>query len=61
MKARLIVALLLGCISYQSLFNNECQATLLKSKTKADSDDVEDLVEQALTKGFSTGQKSSKS
>ena len=55
MKARLIVALLLGCISYQSLFNNECQATLLKSKTKADGDDVDDLVEQALTKGFSTG------
>ena len=58
MKARFVIALLLGTISLQSKFNNQCQATLLKSKTKAkDSDDMEDMVNLALDESFSKTKK----
>ena len=51
MKARIVIALLLGTISIQNQFNNECQATLLKGNIIGDSDEMEDLINQALGGG----------
>ena len=47
MKARSVIALLLGTISIQNQFNNQCEATLLKSNIKADSDEMEERTQVA--------------
>jgi flagellar biogenesis protein FliO len=57
MKAKLVVALLLGTITFQSQFNKECQATLLKTNNKSESDEMEDLVNEALEASLTSKKK----
>jgi len=45
MKAKLVVALFLGTVTYDSVINNQCGATMLKAHNKADEDDINDLVD----------------
>lgn len=60
MKAKLVVALFLGTVTFDSVINNQCGATMLKAHNKADEDDINDLVDQALNGGMGKSQKKPK-
>ena len=45
MKAKLVVALFLGTVTFESVINNQCGATTLTAHNKADEDDINDLVD----------------